>query len=186
MRKYACSADIEKVFLMVGLHESDRGACRFFWIADPLQQRCSFLQKLHPFYSLQQPHHITVSHPSTCDNNSTRVREGCDRHKIEEKIDALNSIIYSWWDLNSFHTFTCCRGASTVIPLLPKAAFAPSIQPNLGLLRTRAPPTSATNALLAIRYSSILSACSIHLNTMIHVTRQLRFYFSSSMHPLPS
>ena len=37
--------------------------------------------------------------------------------------------------------------ASTVIPLLPKTTFTPSIQPNLGLPRTRPPLTSAINTL---------------------------------------
>ena len=44
--------------------------------------------------------------------------------------------------------------------LLPKATFTQSIQPNLGLPRTRPSLTSAINTLLAIRYSSILSICS--------------------------
>ena len=34
-----------------------------------------------------------------------------------------------------------CRAASTVIPLLHNAAFTPSIQPNLGLPRSRPPLT---------------------------------------------
>ena len=55
--------------------------------------------------------------------------------------------------------------ASTVIPLLPKATFAPSIQPNLGLPRTRPLPTSAINTIWAVRYSSILSKCPNYLNT---------------------
>ena len=40
---------------------------------------------------------------------------------------------------------------STVIHLLPKATFTPSIEQNLGLPRTRPPLTSAINTLLAIR-----------------------------------
>ena len=47
--------------------------------------------------------------------------------------------------------FPIFRAASTVIPLLTKATFTPSIQPNLGLPRTRPPLTSAINTLLAIR-----------------------------------
>ena len=47
--------------------------------------------------------------------------------------------------------FPVFRAASTVIPLLPKATFTPSIQPNLGLPRTRQPLTLAINTLLAIR-----------------------------------
>ena len=37
----------------------------------------------------------------------------------------------------SFQSFVHCRTSSTVIPLLLKATFTPSIQPNLGLPRTR-------------------------------------------------
>ena len=47
--------------------------------------------------------------------------------------------------------FLIFRAAFTVIPLLPKATFAPSIQPNLGLPRTRPRLTLAINTLLAIR-----------------------------------
>ena len=39
--------------------------------------------------------------------------------------------------LHSFRSFAHWCAASTVIPLLPKATFTPSIQPNLGLLRSR-------------------------------------------------
>ena len=68
--------------------------------------------------------------------------------------------------LYSFQSFAHCCAASLVIPLLPKAIFTPSIQPNLGLPHTRPPLTSAINTLLAIRYSSILSTCLNHLNTL--------------------
>ena len=68
--------------------------------------------------------------------------------------------------LHSCWSFAHCRAASTVIPLLPKATFTPSIQPNLGLIRTRLPLTSAINTLLAIRYSSIISICPNYLNTL--------------------
>ena len=73
------------------------------------------------------------------------------------------------------------RAASTVIPLLPyKATFTPSIQPNLGLPRTRPPLTSAINTLLAIRYSSILSTCPNHLNILSDPFYSLTPFYSSS------
>ena len=59
--------------------------------------------------------------------------------------------------LHSFRSFAHWRAASAVIPLLPKATFTPSIQPNLGLPRTRPPLTSAFITLLAIRCSYILT-----------------------------
>ena len=49
----------------------------------------------------------------------------------------------------------CCT--ATVIPLLPKATFTPSFQPNLCLPRTHHQLTSAINTLLAIWCSTILS-----------------------------
>ena len=43
------------------------------------------------------------------------------------------------------------RAASTVIPLLPKAIFTPSIQPNLGLPRTSPPLTSIRDTTTKLR-----------------------------------
>ena len=80
---------------------------------------------------------------------------------------AWNSFSYIWTRaLHSFRSFAHCRAASIVIPLLPKATFTPSIQPNLGLPLTHPLLTSAISTLLAIRYSSILSTCRNHLNTL--------------------
>ena len=60
--------------------------------------------------------------------------------------------------LQSFLSFAHCRAATIVIPLLPKVTFTPSIQPNLGLPRTRPPIISAINTLPALlRTSSFLS-----------------------------
>ena len=67
--------------------------------------------------------------------------------------------------LHSFCSFPHWRVASAVIPLLPKATFTPSIQPNLGLPRTSPPLTTAIITILAIRCSFILSTCPNHLNT---------------------
>ena len=55
------------------------------------------------------------------------------------------------------------------------ATFTPSIQPNLGLPRTRTPLTSTINTLLAIRNSSVPP----RVHSLIHSTRQLPFYSSS-------
>ena len=107
-------------------------------------------------------------HPYPLHVTTTRAREGGPKeYKGQTKMAAWNSFSYICTRaLHSFRSFAHCRAASTVIPLLPKATFTPSIQPNLGLPRTRPPKTSATNTILAIRYSSILSTCPNHLNTL--------------------
>ena len=58
--------------------------------------------------------------------------------------------------LHSFLSLARRCVTSTVIPLLPKATFTPSIQPNLGLPRTHPPITSAIITLLANQLSSII------------------------------
>ena len=67
-----------------------------------------------------------------------------------------------------------CRAASTVIPLLPEATFTPSIQPSLGLPRTRPTLTSAINTLLAILYSK-----------KIQKEKSLNSYINDRYHPNP-
>ena len=121
---------------------------------------------MSPFYSSSQPHHVTASLPSPCDNHqSTGGRS--ERTQRQAIMAACNSFSYICTRaLHSFRSFAHCRAASTVIPLLLKATFTPTIQPNLGLPRTRLTLTSAINTLLAIRYSSILSICPNHLNTL--------------------
>ena len=46
----------------------------------------------NPFYSLSQPHHVTASHPSPCDNPPENGRRS--RRKGHAKMAALNSLIY--------------------------------------------------------------------------------------------
>ena len=61
--------------------------------------------------------------------------------------------------LHSFRFFAHCLTAFTVIPLLPKATFTPSVQPNLDLPRTRSHSSGQ-------RYSSILSTWPNNLKTL--------------------
>ena len=69
-----------------------------------------------------------------------------ERTQCQAKMDQWNSFSYICTrSLHSFRSFAHCRAASTVIP---------------------PPLTSAINTLLAIRYSSILSTCPNHLNTL--------------------
>ena len=72
--------------------------------------------------------------------------------------------------LHFFRSFAHWRAASTAIPQLPKASFTSSMQPNLGLPRTRTPITSAIITLLAIRYSSILFKNKYSLQELIFFT----------------
>ena len=77
---------------------------------------------------------------------------GQKRTQSQAKMAAWNSFSYICnRALHSLRSFAHCRSPSTVIPLLPKATFTPSFQPNLGLPRTRPPLTSAINTLLVIR-----------------------------------
>ena len=66
-----------------------------------------------------------------------------------------------WEALHSFRSF-----AQPPPSFLSKATSTPSIQPNLGLHHTSPTLTSAINTLMAIRYSSVLSTCPNHLNTL--------------------
>ena len=79
--------------------------------------------------------------------------------------------------LYPFLYFVHCGTASTIIPVLPRANFTQSIQPNLSLPHTRPPLTSAINTVLAIRYSSILSTCPNHLNTLWTIQLDNSFLF---------
>ena len=105
------------------------------------------------FYSLSHLHHVTASLPSPCDNHqSTGGRS--ERIQCLAKMAAWNSFSYICTRaLYSFRSFTHWWAASNVIPLLPKATFTPSIQPNLGLPCTHPPLTSAINTLLACGHS---------------------------------
>ena len=123
-------------------------------------------QWLPPFYSLSQPYHIMASIPSPCDNHQSMGGQS-ERTQGQAKMAVWNSFSYICTRaLYAFLTVVHCCAASTVIPMLPKATFTPSIQPNLGLPHTRPPLTSAISTLLAIWYSFILSTCPNHLNTL--------------------
>ena len=95
------------------------------------------------FYSLPRPHHLTASHPTPGDNHRSTGRRS-ERTHGQAKSAAWNLFSYICTRaLHSFLSFLHCRLASTVIPLLPKTTFIPSIQPNHDLPHTRPPLTSA-------------------------------------------
>ena len=100
---------------------------------------------MRPFHSLSQSHHLTASHSSPGDNH-LRTRGWSERTQGQAKNGRLKLI-----QLHVLFLMIYLSAASTVIPLLPKATFTPSIQPKLGLPRTRPPLNSAINTLLAIR-----------------------------------
>ena len=84
-----------------------------------------------------------ISHQSAAGRSETR-RESSKNGRV-----ALDHL-YMHLDSPLFPSFHC-RAGSTVIPLLPKANFMPSIQPNLGLPRTSPPLTSANYTFLTMR-----------------------------------
>ena len=103
-------------------------------------------------------------HPSPLQVMTTRAREsGPKKHRAKQKWPRETRSVTC---TRTLHSFARWRAASTIIPLLSKATFTSSMQPNLGLLRTHLPITSAINTLLEIRYSSILSTCPNLLNTL--------------------
>ena len=63
-----------------------------------------------------------------------------------------------------------------------KANFTQSIQPNLGLPHTRLLLASAINTLLAMKYSSILSTCPNHLNTLLSAQLANSLSISAILH----
>ena len=87
---------------------------------------------------------------------------------------------------HSFLYFAHCPLASTVIPLLPKATFTPSIQPNLDLPRTRPPLISTISTFLAIRTHPFLPHTQTAKPSQYSLIRStqstLPFYSSSPKH----
>ena len=116
-------------------------------------------------FSIPTASYVTASHLSPGDNHQSTGGQS-ERTQCQAKWPSeTHSVTYAP-GLPLFISFAYCRAASTVTHLLPKATSTPSIQPNLGLPCTRHPLTSAINTLPAIRYSSILSTCPNHLNTL--------------------
>ena len=108
-------------------------------------------QQLCPFYSLSQPYHVTASHPLQVTTN--RAREGGTKeHRANQRHQHETHSVTYVPGLSTLSYFSRIVGqASTVIPLLPKVTFRPSIQRNLGLPRIRPSLTSAIHTLIAVR-----------------------------------
>ena len=114
-------------------------------------------QQLRPFYSLSQPH-PGKRHPTPLQVITTRAREsGPKEHRARQNSRVILIQVLMHLGSRHFPIFRALSGSLHRHSLLPKAAFPPSIQPNLGLPRTRPPLTSDINTLLALRFSSILS-----------------------------
>ena len=134
------------------------------------------LSNIHPLahilgtwvFSLPQRHRAMASHPSPCE----KWREGDPKEERNQaKMAAWNSFINVC--TRALHTlvfFEDCHADSTVIPLLSKATFTPSIQPpNLSLLCTRTPLTYTSNTVINIHplahildtWALIFSSCAL-------------------------
>ena len=127
---------------------------------------CLDSQQLHPFYSLPQLHHVTASAPIQARIHQ-RVEWRFKRTQDQAKMACQTKSSTHTPGLSTPSYLSCMSRSFHRLPLLPKATFAPSIQPNIVLPHTRSTRlTSSFNTLLAIRYSSILSTCQNHLNTL--------------------
>ena len=130
-----------------------------------IPDNCSVIFISCAFFTVY-PNHIVDRHPTPLQVITTRAREGGPKeHRTKQNGSVKLIQLHIHQGSPIFYIFYS-RAASTVTPLSPKATFIPSIQPNLGLPHIRPPLTSAINTLLAIRYSSILSTCPNHLNTL--------------------
>ena len=78
LNEYACVADIEKAFLMLGLNETDRDSCRFFWprdVFDPKSEILTYRFRVVLFGSTASQfllnstllHHLSLYSDSTSD-----------------------------------------------------------------------------------------------------------------------
>ena len=105
-----------------------------------------------------------------------------ERTQGQAKMAGWNSFSYICTRaLHSFWFFAHWRAASTVINLLPKATFTSSIQPNLGLPRTRPPLTSASTPFWIYTHSFFPHAQTISILSDL-LYSQLPFYSSSPTH----
>ena len=97
---------------------------------------CTLSLSLCPSYSLPQRPHVMASHASPGDNLPE-----CRRAVLNNAgISKIGHVKLNNLDMHQisplFPIFWHCCTASTVILLLPKATFTPSIQPNLSLPHT--------------------------------------------------
>ena len=87
--------------------------------------------------------------PSPCDDHQSMGGRS-ERTQGQAKMAAWNLFSYICTRaLHAYRSLVHCRAASTVVPLLPKATFTPSIQPYLGLHLTHPSLTLAINTFLA-------------------------------------
>ena len=94
------------------------------------------IQQLRPFYSLPQPHHVKTSNPSPGDKPPERGRAVWKKHRNQQKWPHKDQSSTYALGLYIPSHLSHCHTASTVISLLPKTTFTPSIQPIFGLPRT--------------------------------------------------
>ena len=93
-----------------------------------LLDTCALIFSLmNPFYSLSQPHHVTASHLSPGDNRRSMGGWSERTQGQQNGRQKLIRLYICTRALHSFLSFAHCRVAPTVIPLLPKATFTPSI-----------------------------------------------------------
>ena len=126
----------------------------------------SLLQRMiFSFHNLPQPYHVTASHSSPGNKPPECERAFWKNMGTKQKLQRENQLLHMHQG-SPLLPIIYYRSVSTVISLLSKEMFTPSIQPYLGLPSTRPPLTSAINTFLAIRYSSIFSTCPNHPNNL--------------------
>ena len=135
-------------------------------ILDTCAVRFDF-QLLRPFYSLSQPHHVTASNPFPGDSyHSTGGRS--KRTMGQANMATINSFSHTCTRVSTLSDLS--RIVSQPPPSLLCCPSPPSQHPYSLTLVSLVPvlhlllPSGHT--VLAIRYSSILSTCANHLNTL--------------------
>ena len=123
-------------------------------------------QQLSSIYSLPKPHHVPASHPSPGDNRQS-TGEKSERTQGQGKMAMWNPISYIMNQGHPlFHIYLALSQSLHRHSSGAQGHLYNIHPPNLGLPRTRPPLTTASNTVVAVRYSSILSTCPNHLNTL--------------------